>query len=167
MAGQTGSRGTLFEKIDALSDCTTLAELTPKIQAILSNMAYFVINSDGAINDTHEEWHEDFASRLRTGVSQGKAAKSSASRAVDIAPAEKKKPRPVKPKAESSARPKFEKPLDAVPEARASKVDDLDDVPDSLRAIMLGTHPSLKGDDDEDDGNMYARSAGRRPKKGR
>jgi hypothetical protein len=64
------AQATVYDKIDALSDCSKLEELIPKLQSILSDMAYYVINSDGAVLESHEEWHTGFTNRLRSEVGQ-------------------------------------------------------------------------------------------------
>jgi hypothetical protein len=161
----TGSRDNIYDKIDGLSKCETMSQLIPKLQAILSNMAYYVINSDGAILETHEEWQTDFTERLRSDVGAMKDAKKLSARqqrgprasppgdaldseSIELA-GEISLAEPVAPVKPTRAKPKKSREKGPAPPGGARPAQ-LEDVPASLLAIMNGSHPSLRQEDDDE-----------------
>jgi hypothetical protein len=125
-----GSRGRcgIYEEIDSLADCLTLPEnkqlpnFVARSQKIFNLLAYYALNSDGAILEEQEKWHTTFADRLYQAAGQARTEAIANRTAAD------------------------DRPLPAVPPQRKAA----DDLPDSLRQIMNGSHKSLDSDDDED-----------------
>jgi len=65
MAGRTGTRVHLFDRIDALDAAPDLATYRARLKLILYDMAYMCLQSSAATDETHEEWHDQFNSELR------------------------------------------------------------------------------------------------------
>lgn len=148
----TGSQGEIYDEIDALSKCQTMEDLVPKLQAILHRMAYFVINSDGAILDAHEEWHSSFEGRLRSDIRSEKRKEAATTRS----PAKARDARPPKKlPAGGAGRHKPGMVRGPAPPGGALP-SQYEDVPASLLSIMEGTHASLRGSDEHDD-KLFAR----------
>jgi hypothetical protein len=135
---------TIYDKIDALANCANLPEsqkfpaLITQIQAILNNLAYYAINSDGAVLESHEEWHDTFADRLYEAAGQSRR-EAIAARATTTGAA------PGGPSLKASISDTSDRALPApIPTRKAPS-----DIPASLRAIYEGTHSSLREEDDE------------------
>lgn len=133
----------LVHDIDALSATTTHHKLVVEIQKILHTIAYYISQSEAAILECREGWHDEYTKALyhdagkssvvapnggcserRTAVSERKTKsragrRGSASRGVGA----KSTRRP-------ATRTEAARPYQA-------------NIPASLRAIMDGTHPSF------------------------
>lgn len=130
--GKSRGRCSVYDDIDGLSDCLSLPEakrlptLVGLLQRILNQLAYYSTTGDGAVLEAQEEWHETFTDRLYTAA--GQARQQATPPAAPGGPARAAAPPP------------------PVPARKAP-----DDLPASLRAIMNGSHTSLKNDSDDDD----------------
>lgn len=142
----SGNRGrcSIYDDIDSLADCAALPEnkrfptFVAQLQKILNQLAYYCINSDGAILEEQERWHETFADRLYEAAGQART-EAIAQRAVTTgAP-------PGGPSTSATSEATGERALPAVIPTRKPP----DDIPDSLRRIMNGSHESLHSDDDD------------------
>jgi hypothetical protein len=138
-----GSRCAIFEDIDSLTDCAALPEnkrfptLVAQLQKILNQLAYYAINSDGAVLEDQERWHTTFADRLYEAAGQAQTEAAAQRAAAAVAPPER---------ASSSAAAIA---VDRAPPAPVPARRPADDLPDSLRRIMNGSHSSLAESDDE------------------
>jgi hypothetical protein len=128
MAHNTGSRCAIYDKIDGLSDARTVPELAARLQVILNELAYYAVNGEAAVMETHEEWHTEFTDRLYTAAASDHAAKSA--RAKFQSPE----------KVAARARNVNSRNLAPLPPPARSRADDLSP---ALRAIMDGTHASF------------------------
>jgi len=160
----TGSRGSLYEKIDGLDEARTVADLVARLKPILNELAYYAITGDGAVMEAREEWHGEFADRLYaaagaeyTAAAAGQSSAIPAPRAAARAPARTpdKRAKPKQPARadgegddDAAARPLPTNGRSRGPVAPPGNRPRAEHLPPSLRAIMEGTHPSFKEDDD-------------------
>jgi hypothetical protein len=142
----------LFENIEGLSECTTVAELVAKLKPILNAMAFYCVSSDGAVLETQEEWHGTFTDRLYEALGKdrktAKAAQSTVSRAASP---EDLRTAPLTSAAAQNApiaRPKKGR-RGGARAAPLPKRPAPSNIPASLQAIMDGTHPSLAEKEDD------------------
>lgn len=160
----------LEDEINALSRTRTHAELVAGVQKIFRTMSFYISQSEGAVLEYHEQWRGDYANALYSEASTSKEggappkarpsagaprhtcpcgaeavyhSKNDNGDSVRLckahAPSSKGKSRPRESKA---ARQQA-----AVAQTAASRSRQ-EDIPDSLRAILEGTHPSFKDDDE-------------------
>jgi hypothetical protein len=54
----------LHAQIDQLHNSRDTRELIMKLQKLLHQIAYYVDNSEGRINERREEWHDEFHGAL-------------------------------------------------------------------------------------------------------
>lgn len=146
----------LEEEITALSKTSTHDELVRQMQVILRQMAYYVSQSEAAVNDYREEWRDEFTERLyeSAGASEepspGGKKTSSGRRstthatagvggaAASAAGAARSEKAPVSEK----RRRKYLKQVKRTAANRPRNVD----VPDSLRRLMEADGGSSSGD---------------------
>lgn len=131
-------RCAIYEEIDSLADCMNLPEanrlptLIAATQAILNQMAYYMINSDGALLETQERWHDKYTDRLYEAAGQART-EAVAQRAAAPIPS-------------GSIAGNDRVPPAAIPVRRAPG-----DIPASLRRILNGSHESLRDDENDPD----------------
>lgn len=135
----------LNKHIDALGQAKTLPEAIAKMQMVLREMAYYICESEGALMETREVWHE-------VGTQSLKSAAGSADAENDENPAlADRKTRETQPRIGRSAAPPRQNTAAAAPPATPRKkkpsAASTSAVPKSLMKILNGTHPSLGGDD--------------------
>lgn len=131
----------IYPLIDKLKRAKTVSELLKDLVPILEILAYHAVNGEGAVGDVHEDWHTEYRDAL---ISEAvRDAKSTPIAA------------PPPPVATSSAsvvvtsrQPvhKLKNRADARAAALAPKPED--SLPESLRQIMKGTHPSFREPND-------------------
>lgn len=153
MSSKTGSRCTIYKKIDALEDCTTLKQYHAMLKPILEEMAFYMINSEGVVSEDQEEWHEEYTGRLFTEAGKERKAKRSAPTAPPPVVEEASSVSRARPHSGPGGRsgrmpprddaPTRKKPLGPMPTRPVAS-----DVPASLRAILDGTHASFRESDD-------------------
>ncbi len=139
-----GARGRcgIYDDIDSLADCAALPEnkrfptLIAQLQKILNQLAYGFITGEGAALETHEEWHGKFTDRLYEAAGQARTEAMTHRTTVTAAPGG----------ASAVASVADDRPLPVAPPQRKAP----DDLPDSLRRIMNGSHESLRGESDDD-----------------
>lgn len=147
MSGSTGTRCAIYEKIDALDEARSVADLVKRLKPILSELAYYAITGEAAVMETREEWHSQYADALYSASASDRAAEraSVATRASE------------RTSERTSERPRTQPRPQARPQARAQGAQGFasapplnrpcpGDLPLSLRAIMNGSHPSFKED---------------------
>lgn len=155
---QTGNRTSIYEKIDALHGVQTLQELVARLHPILTEMAYYTITGDGAVQETHEEWHTTFTDNLYSETSSDihrERRDADAHRERREADGHRKQaPRAKAPLADGLAAQRGAHPsmhqaplraADPPPAARRSMPTraGASSLPATLRSIMDGTHASL------------------------
>jgi hypothetical protein len=165
MSSKTGSRCAIFEKIDQLDESKSVKELVARLKPILEEMAYYMINSDGVVTETQEEWHEEYADRLFSEAGKDRGASEAKSRLDSGGPLQHpppRKPRAAVKKPGSKARAALSGagaggmleaaslPVRLGPSASASGLSrpSAANLPPSLRSIMNGSHASFREDDD-------------------
>jgi len=128
MTHNTGSRCAIYDKIDGLGDARTVPELAARLRVILNELAYYAVNGEAAVMETHEEWHTEFTDRLYVAAASEHA----------VAAARAKVPSPAKIEARSKgANGRNLVPLPPPTRPRAG------DLTPALRAILEGTHTSF------------------------
>jgi hypothetical protein len=60
----TGQRCEIFDRIAALSGSRTVADLVARLQPILRELAYYAVNGEAAVLETHEEWRTELGDAL-------------------------------------------------------------------------------------------------------
>jgi hypothetical protein len=147
----TGTRCAIYDKIDKLDEARSVADLVARLKPILLELAYFAVTGEGAVMETHEEWHTTFTDRLYE-------ATGAEARAAGPAPALVSAP--------ASAQPRLRRPqgtpksgkAEAPPSDGRSGASRRQQAPPgnrprpealtpALLAIMAGTHQSLQEDD--------------------
>ena len=156
MSGGIGRRCEIYEKIDALDEARTVADLAKRLQGILAELAYYAVTGEGAVVETHEEWRSQYADALYDAAASDANNDRVAATAADAlysaaprAPAPSriaKTARAAKPGTGHGERPRTPAPPSgrlqaAPPTANRSRPGD---IPASLRTIMDGSHPSFK-----------------------
>ena len=142
-SSSSGNRGRcgIYDDIDSLADCAALPEnkrfptLIAQLQKILNQLAYGFITGEGAALETHEEWHGKFTDRLYEAAGQARADAMAHRATATTAPGG----------ATTVASAADDRPLPAAPPQRKAP----DDLPDSLRRIMNGSHESLNESDED------------------
>jgi hypothetical protein len=132
---RTGERCAIFDKIDALDQARTQAELVSRLKPILADLAYYAVTGEAAVMDTREEWLTTFTDRLHEAVRSEQPAPPRASpHAAPHAPYAAAPERP------TGGRPavRTARPPPSHPPAT--------DIPLSLRQIMDGSHASFRED---------------------
>ncbi|MFA6166488.1 MAG: hypothetical protein WC700_07735 [Gemmatimonadaceae bacterium] len=128
---------TLSRQIDALDEAKTVSDLVAKLKPILHTLGYYATMSDGAVIESHEEWHEGVTDMLYSGTNEDYTAAPVAQRAPPPVAQPKPKKKPLR--ADDVVRtPTFvarEAPKNRPPRGN---------VPPSLLAIMQGTHDTLR-----------------------
>lgn len=164
MSGSTGNRCKIYEKIDALDEARTVADLVKRLKPILSELAYYAVTGEAAVMETREEWHSQYADALY-GAS---ASDYNADRAAVAAVAPRAPARAASARAPSGAgrvdpglarsvsttggkgggrgRSDERRHAQAAPPSNRPRPGD---IPPSLQAIMDGSHPSFKEDDNK------------------
>ena len=132
MSGSTGSRCAIYERIDALDEARTVADLLRRLKPILNELAYYAVTGEAAVMETREEWHSQYTDALYGETSSdhkaGRAA--AAGRAGPAARGDGTRSE----RSERSERAPLPPPTNRPrPE----------DLPASLRAIMNGSHSSF------------------------
>lgn len=125
----------LHAEIDALSEARTHAEFVVSVQKVLRTMAFYIEQSEAAVLEDRESWHDEYADALWHD-----AAKST----------EKAQPRPQKKdrRQPKKPRPQGSEDMRRAEVANAARMrSQADDIPESLRAIMEGKHPSFRQKD--------------------
>lgn len=163
----------LHRDIDALAATATHAELAAATQKVLRTMAYYISQSEAAVLEYRESWHGAYSNALYSdaGKSRPGGPASGGSRhqsaAADAAPRSERETggkgrRGGRGSARGAAtgRDGVEEMFEASRASAPARIDAAhraaaarttasrprrDDVPDSLRAILDGSHPSFKG----------------------
>lgn len=137
----THSHRTLAKQIDALDGAETVADLVAALKPILHTLAYYATMSDGAVLETHEEWHGNTADTLyadATETFQAAQAKRAA-KGLPLEPTPANGPRPAPP-------PRLAKDgsvkVHRVPHEPKNRPAPSHISP-ALRAILDGSHSSL------------------------
>lgn len=151
-AAANRGRCSIYDDIDNLETCVGLPEnkrfpaLVAALQKILNQLAYYSINSDGAILESQEEWHTTFTDRLYAAAGQARS-EAVAARTAPSGTTAPGGPSTATGHAAGHAAGHTERPLPpAIPVRKPA-----DDIPESLRRIMNGSHESLRDDDDDPD----------------
>lgn len=145
MLGSTGNRCGIYEKIDALDEARSVADLVRRLKPILSELAYYAVTGEASVMEAREEWHSQYADALyhesaseynaaRAAVPAGRAGVS-AGRAGGV------------PAGRPSGSPSRRRDRDERRPPPPSNRPRPGDIPSSLQAIMNGSHHSLKEDD--------------------
>ena len=148
----TGNRCGIYDKIDALDEARTVSDLVSRLKLILSELAYYSVTGEGAVMETHEEWHGDFADCLYAEASADRTDALSAPACRRQPFSGEKAAKPKQSKRPPASDEKAAKPLAAnsrnpYPIAPPSNRPRPSDLPPSLRQILEGTHASLREDD--------------------
>lgn len=149
MSGKTGNRCAIYDKIDALDEARTVAELVAKLKPVLNELAYYAVNGEAAVLEAHEEWRGNYADALYAEMGAEHAAAMSGQRSPPSAGggsgARPSRGRKTRGGAAGHDRPPG--PTDRMPMPPPSNRPRPDAaLPPSLRAIMDGTHASLSED---------------------
>lgn len=126
MSRRTGERCEIYNQIDDLKKAASIQDLVRRLTPILDELAYHAVNGEAAVMDTRDEWHTEYAARLRGDIGKEAAAKQQAAAGSTGA-------RPP-----SSTRRKHKAPAAPPPS----------DLPSSLQRIMSGRHESFNPSDD-------------------
>ena len=152
MSGGTGTRCAIYEKIDALDEARSVADLVRRLKPILSELAYYAITGEAAVMETREEWHSQYADALYSAAASDRAADRAANRASDRASDRAsgaaragERPRSHAERPRREARALGAQSFVSAPAAPPNRPCP-GDLPLSLRAIMNGSHPSFKED---------------------
>jgi hypothetical protein len=90
---------TLGKAIDGLSAHTDWKTGLPALQKILHRVCLLLAESEGALNDTHEEWHGESYSQTMLEIAEDEKTKvKKAMPPGGPAPAHTSPPSPIKPK---------------------------------------------------------------------
>lgn len=81
MSGSTGTRCAIYEKIDALDEARSVADLVKRLKPILSELAYYAITGEAAVMETREEWHSQYADALYSAAASDRASERASERA--------------------------------------------------------------------------------------
>jgi hypothetical protein len=161
MNGQAGAHCSIADQIDTLGEARTVGELAARLKPILDKLAYYAVTGEGAVLEAHETWHTMYTDRLyeaagadRTAALATAGLPSTSTQTVirrggPHADHEKGRTRGARApgKHSASAEGGFGDSDERLPLAPPSNRPRADNVPASLRAIMDGTHPSLREDD--------------------
>jgi hypothetical protein len=159
MSGTTGNRCEIYEKIDALDEARTVADLVKRLKPILSELAYYAVTGEAAVMETREEWHSQYADALYGATASDFNADRAAAAAPRAAPARAASARAPAPSGAGRVDPGparsgkgrgdgggERRHAQAAPPTNRPRPGD---IPPSLQAIMDGSHPSFKEDDDK------------------
>ena len=148
MLGSTGNRCGIYEKIDALDEARSVADLVRRLKPILSELAYYAVTGEASVMEAREEWHSQYADALyyesasEYNAAAGRAAvpagRTGAPAGRTGAPAGALAPSPTRRRHD---RDEQRRPPPPSNRPRPG------DIPSSLQAIMNGSHHSLKEDD--------------------
>ncbi len=145
MMNNTGNKCVIFNKIDALKQTRTHAELVAGLINILNDLAYHAINSDSSILETQEEWHGEFTDRLYNDAGADRKNVRASTGDAKTRSGSSRAPDP------SSRRQGVEREsdhglTDSIQSNRSTRATGqrqaAGDLPASLRAIMDGRHAS-------------------------
>lgn len=126
MSGGTGNRCAIYDRIDALDEVRTVADLLRRLKPILNELAYYAVTGEAAVMETREEWHSQYTDALYGETSSDHKAGRAAG-AGRAGPA---------PRADGGRGERAPPP----PPTNRPRPGDL---PASLRAIMNGSHSSF------------------------
>jgi hypothetical protein len=143
MSSSTGTRCAIYEKIDALDEARSVADLVKRLKPILSELAYYAITGEAAVMETREEWHSQYADALYSAAASDRAADRAAERASVATRANERTSERPRAQARAQARAQGAQGFASAPPSNRPCPGDL---PLSLRAIMNGSHPSFKED---------------------
>ena len=134
----------LATDIGGISDAHDLKDLAARVQKVLFTMAYYISQSEGAVLELHEGWHDGFADALYEAAGAARGEKSTERRSGPREAREDSllagaKSADERRTARSGHRKAVQKTEHGRPKAG--------NVPSSLLAIMNGTHPSFREDD--------------------
>ena len=141
MTSSTGNRCEIYERIDALDESRTVADLIKRLKPILNELAYYAVTGEAAVMETREEWHTRYADVLyNEAASDHNADRAAAQRSGSVRSA---MPRPdhetpVRARGQKSAGVQAAPPVNRPCPSN---------IPSSLRAIMNGSHASFKEED--------------------
>ena len=128
----------IYESIDAL-EARTVADLTRQLKPILNALAYYAVTGEAAVLETREEWHSQYADALyHATASDHSVDRRAPAPAPASAPARSRAGKNA-PEGGAPRRPRGQ----AAPPSNRPRPGD---IPPSLRAIMEGSHPSLKNE---------------------
>lgn len=174
MSGSTGNRCIIYEKLDALDEARTVADLVRRLKPILGELAYYAVTGEASVMEAREEWHSQYADALYGATASDYNA--------GLAPASRRQPagagagaappvsrrrltadhgerRQAPPCGRGSPSTRGSLSTRECPSTRGSLSPERrqappppnrprpGDIPSSLQAIMNGSHPSLKDDD--------------------
>jgi hypothetical protein len=146
-----GGRADIYTLIDGLSDVGDMRTLVLRLQPILEMLAYDHVHSEARVNEDHEEWRTTYNQRLGSEQSadSATAAAAAAARRSSRLPAAAPTAPQHRPAAVAQARaPPRVSHAAAAPQHRPPP--DLNSIPPSLRAILMGQHKSLNESDYND-----------------
>jgi hypothetical protein len=143
MSGSTGTRCAIYEKIDALDEARSVADLVKRLKPILSELAYYAITGEAAVMETREEWHSQYADALYSAAASDRASERASERASVATRANERTSERPRTQARAQARAQGAQGFASAPPSNRPCPGDL---PLSLRAIMNGSHPSFKED---------------------
>jgi len=135
-------------RIDELDRATSVKDLARQLKAILGDFAYYISQSEGVINDTHEDWRHNYARALRSEMQSEGAAPSDG---VPIGAAPSRPPvapsrPPAAPRRESRRSSHAARQSSQQGPQQGSRA--IQQLPPSLQAIFSGTSPLLRDDSD-------------------
>jgi len=143
MSSSTGTRCAIYEKIDALDEVRSVADLVKRLKPILSELAYYAITGEAAVMETREEWHSQYADALYSAAASDRASERASERASVATRANERTSERPRTQARAQARAQGAQGFASAPPSNRPCPGDL---PLSLRAIMNGSHPSFKED---------------------
>ncbi len=145
MTSSTGNRCAIYEKIDALDESRTVADLIKRLKPILNELAYYAVTGEAAVMETREEWHTQYADVLYNET----ASDHNADRAATQRPGLGRSAMP-RPDHETLVRARGQKSAGDRRQAQAAPPANRprpSNIPSSLQAIMNGSHASFKEED--------------------
>lgn len=127
----------IYDKIDALDEARSVADLVRRLKPILYELAYHAVTGEGAVMDARESWHTTYRDRLYDAAGAERAAEQAiAAQHAPVPPAREPSGRRSKVGETAPLRR-----LLGSPKAGGS-------LPPALAAIMNGTHQSFREDDE-------------------
>ena len=119
----------LYDAIELLDGATDVKDLAARLKPILNQLAFYLVTGEGAVMDSHEEWHEEFRDQLYNDANSDFKAATSKMRGPRPPPARGQDPLPSG--RVGGKRAPVAPPTRPLPE----------ELPDSLRRL-LGEKPS-------------------------
>ena len=115
----TGTRCNIYEELDALNGAKSFAEFKEKLMPILYTLAYHTVNGEAALLEDRESWHDEYSGALSAEAGMPGARGEGSRRAHRGQARDDEK-------------------------TRHRRAPEADALPQSLRQIMTGSHPSFR-----------------------